>query len=329
MYVGSILDGRNDYCPLSEDSVCTKSTALKDVTVAVIILLEILLGALGNFSLLCHYLLLNCTEARVRTTDLILMHMTMSNFLLIASQGVPQALAIFGLKYFFTELGCDLLLYVLRVGRGMSIGTTCLLSVFQAIMISPMNSCWKDLKAKAPQYVTSSIALCWIYYMTANLFFPLHIFYVSNKWNMKNITKRVDFGFCSSTDVENVSGAAYSALIVFPEVVCSVLIVWTSGSMILFLYRHKQRLQHIHSSQVSSRSSAGSRATQRILVLVSAFVCFHTMTSILYMCLHLVDYDALLVNIANIISACFPAVSPFLVKKRVSMVFRVSFALLI
>ncbi|XP_049643555.1 vomeronasal type-1 receptor 4-like [Suncus etruscus] len=287
--------------------------SFRDATVGGIILSEILLGTLGNFSLLYHYLLCYHTEGIVRPTDFILMHLTVSNFLLILSQGLPQTMATLGRKHFLNNLGCDLVLYIQRVGKGVSIGTTCLLSVFQAIMLSPMDSCWKDLKVKAPKYVTLSVCLCWILCMFVNLFFPLHILNVSRNWNMENITQKQDLGYCYTTIIEKVSGAVYSAVIVFPEISISVLLVWASGSMILFLYRHKKRVQHIHSNNVCPRSSAETRATQRILVLVSTFVCFHTFSSLLQMCMSLLNEEnGWLLETAGIISLCFPTVSPFL-----------------
>ncbi|VTJ89536.1 Hypothetical predicted protein [Marmota monax] len=54
-----------------------------------------------------------------------------------------------------------------QVGRSVSIVITCLLSIFQNITISPMNSCWKDHKERAPKYIGFSISLCWILYMVA------------------------------------------------------------------------------------------------------------------------------------------------------------------
>nr|XP_020138425.1 vomeronasal type-1 receptor 3-like [Microcebus murinus] len=49
-----------------------------------------------------------------------------------------------------------------RVGRGVCLGTTCLLSVFQAITISPTGSRWAELKLQAPQYIRPLSILCWI-----------------------------------------------------------------------------------------------------------------------------------------------------------------------
>ncbi|XP_049643565.1 vomeronasal type-1 receptor 4-like [Suncus etruscus] len=300
-----------------------------DVATGIIILSETLLGALGNCSLLYHYLFLYCTEGRVRATDFILMHLTVSNSLAILSKGLPQTLAALGLTHFISDLECCLLRYVQRLAKCMSIGTTCVLSVFQAIMVSPMDSCCKDLKVKAPQYVTVSVSFCWILYVSVNIIFPVYILYISGNWSMINITNKRDLGYCYSYDNENVSGPVYLILLVLPELLFSVLIVWANGSMILFLYRHKQRVQHIHRNHVSSRSSAESRATQRILVLVSTFVYFYILASLFRIFMALFDDENWwLINTENIISLCFPTVSPFLVMRRDSPVFRASFAMM-
>lgn len=71
----------------------------------------------------------------------------------------------------------------------MSISTACLLSVFQAITISPMNSCWKDPKVKAPQNVGFCVFFFWTQYMFVNLIFPMYTLYMLSKWSMTNITE--------------------------------------------------------------------------------------------------------------------------------------------
>ncbi|KAK2089060.1 hypothetical protein P7K49_034967 [Saguinus oedipus] len=46
----------------------------------------------------------------------------------------------------------------------------------------------------------------------------------------------------------------------------------SSSSIIFILYRHKQQVRHIHRTNISSRSSPGSRATMSILVLMQDLV---------------------------------------------------------
>ncbi|XP_044111642.1 vomeronasal type-1 receptor 4-like [Neovison vison] len=44
------------------------------------------------------------------------------------------------------------------------------------------------------------------------------------------------------------------------------IIIWASSSMVGVLHRHKQRVQHIHRTTISTRYSPESRVTQRTLV---------------------------------------------------------------
>ncbi|KAM6154472.1 vomeronasal type-1 receptor 3-like [Erethizon dorsatum] len=92
---------------------------------------------MGNFSLLGQYLFLYASVCKSKSTDLILRHLTVANTLVILSRGIPETMAAFGAEDFLSDIGCKLVFYVHRVGRGVSLSSTCLLSVFQAVTISP------------------------------------------------------------------------------------------------------------------------------------------------------------------------------------------------
>ena len=135
------------------------------------------------------------------------------------------------------------------------------------------------------------------------------------------MTNTRDSGYCAATDLENISGSIYTALVVFPEVSFSVLIFWASGSMILTLYRHSQRVQYIHKASVSPRLPAESRATQSILLLASTFMCFHTLSCIFNITLALFHNPSWwLVYTTGLINVCFPFISPFLLMSCDSIV---------
>uniref|UniRef100_A0A673TYA2 Vomeronasal type-1 receptor n=1 Tax=Suricata suricatta TaxID=37032 RepID=A0A673TYA2_SURSU len=304
--------------------------SFRHLTVGIIFLSQSTVGIVGNFFLLYHYMSIYHTERRLRFTHLILTHLTVANSLTILSEGVPQTLAALGLKSFFTIFTCKLFLYLQRVGRGMSISSTCLLSVFQTITISPMNSCWKELKVKAPKYVGISIFLCWNHYTFINLVFPMYVLYMSSQWSTKNITQEGDSGFCFTIHQETIRALLYAVLIVCPEVLFSVLMIWASSTMVFILHRHKQRVQHIHRTSVSLRSSAESRATKNILILMSTFMSFHSLSSIFNISVAFIDNPSFwLVNIAVLISVCFPTVCPFflmilLLKSFIFLLFKIS-----
>ncbi|KAM9046807.1 vomeronasal type-1 receptor 1-like, partial [Megaptera novaeangliae] len=96
------------------------------------------------------------------------------------------------------------------------------------------------------------------------------------------------------------------------------LIVWASGSMVLVLHRHKQRVQHIHSNSLSPRGkglsprpSHEARATRTILILVSSFVLLYSLSSILTFCVVLSVNPALwLVNTSAFVAFMFPDSQP-------------------
>jgi vomeronasal1 receptor len=108
--------------------------------IGVIFILQTLLGILGNSCLLYYYVFLSYTGFRLRSTDMILKHLTVANILALVCKGVPQTMAAFGLEVSVSDIGCKLLFYIHRVGRGVSVGSTCFLSVFQAITINPKGS---------------------------------------------------------------------------------------------------------------------------------------------------------------------------------------------
>ncbi|XP_035305345.1 vomeronasal type-1 receptor 2-like isoform X2 [Cricetulus griseus] len=289
-----------------------------NLAIRFIYLSQITAGSLGNFFLIFYYLSLYWRKHRVKPTDLILMHLMAANALIILSTGVPQAMADCGFKHFLNDFGCKLLVYIQGIGRSMSIGTTCLLSVFQALTISPRKSGCKDQKVKVEKNIHCHISLLWILYILINFIYYAYTFV---KRDNKNVTRKRDIGYCSIVRWDEIGSSIYVALVVCPEVFFSVIMAWSSGSMIEILYRHKQRVQHIHSTHGSSKKSPESRVTQNILILVSTFLAFYTLSSILrgYLTL-LYNHNWWLVNINRITSLCFPSFVPFVLIYRYSIV---------
>lgn len=189
-------------------------------------------------------------------------------------------------------------------------GTTCLLSVFQAITISLGDSCWNGLKVKAPEHFGLFTSLCWILYISVNMIFPVYLY---TKGNNNNLTHKNDMKYCPTVGHDEFAGSLYTAFFVIPEILLSILIIWSSSSMVLILYRHKQQDQYLHSFCVSSKTSPKSKATQSILVLVFTFLGFYALSSILQGCVALIYNPSWwLLSITAIISLCFPMLGPFL-----------------
>ncbi|XP_021045250.1 vomeronasal type-1 receptor 4-like [Mus pahari] len=285
-----------------------------DVVIGVIFLSQTIFGFLGNSFLVYHYLMLYFVGCKLKFTDWILQHLIVANFLTLLCKGIPHTVSAFGLKDFLDDIGCKLIFYLHRIGRGVSISSTCFLSVFQAITISPKSSRWTQLKVKSPSYIASCVYMSWVLSFIVNIAFPM---YMTARWYNRNITRLRVFEFCSSVQHDKTSDIVNAVFISIPDVLLVVLMLWSSGYMVCILYRHKQRMKHIHRSNFSFKSSAEFRATKIILLLVSTFVFFYTISCILQINMSLThNPNSLWVNMASIVAACFPAVSPFLVISR-------------
>ncbi|XP_032181976.1 vomeronasal type-1 receptor 2 [Mustela erminea] len=281
-----------------------------DLNIGMILLFQTVVGILGNFSLLYHCTSLYFRGCKLRATDWIIGHLTAANCLVILSRGVPETMAALGLKHSATYHECHLLLYVHRVARGMSICSTCLLSICQAVTIHPGNSRWAELKVKSPKYVVLSCTLCWVLHMVGSMFFPI---FVTGQWSNKNITKKRDFRYCPAWwHSAKIASSVYATVTSFHDSLCLGLMTLASSSMVFVLYRHKQRVQHIRRNSLSPKPSPETRATRSIVVLVTTFLLFYALSSIIYIYLAFFsDSKRWLINAAVLITACFSTVSPF------------------
>ncbi|XP_038952973.2 vomeronasal type-1 receptor 2 [Rattus norvegicus] len=283
----------------------------KGLVVGVIFILQCSMGILRHLTLLTYYLMLHFNKHTLKPIDLILMNLFIANFLIIFPKSLLQTVETFGMKLLFSVFVCQFLLYIERVGRSVSVATVCLLSVFQAITISPRNSCLNGLKVKVPKHVNLSIFLCWALCFIVNMILPVYAYI---KWSSNNMTYKRTLKYCFSVGHDEVTGSIFTILFVFPEVFLAILIVWSGISMVAILYRHKQQVQHIYCNYASTRTSPESRATKSIVVLVSVFICFYSVSSIMYGCIALFCDDSWwLLNIADIICLCFPILVSFVV----------------
>nr|XP_012807404.2 vomeronasal type-1 receptor 4-like [Jaculus jaculus] len=294
-----------------------------DVVAGIILLSQTVAGILGNSFLLYHYLILYFTGYSLKSTDVILQHLNVANFLTLLCRGVPQTLAAFGLQDFLEDLGCKLIFYFHRVGRGMSLCSTCLLSIFQAIGIRARSYMWAEFKNKTQNCFDFFMYLSWILHLIGNI----HILKsLSGNQGTKNMTGLKDYGYCSSARLESTARILFIVLMPMSDMLCMGIMLWASSSIVLLLYRHKQRMQHVLRTTVCPRPSPESRATKTVLLLVSTFVFFYTLSCVFQLWFTLVYSPSLfLQNMAVVLAGCFPTVSPFLLLSHDSRSYRLCF----
>ncbi|XP_027289948.1 vomeronasal type-1 receptor 4-like [Cricetulus griseus] len=290
-----------------------------DLAMGIVFVSQTTLGMMGNSALLCCFIINEFSGIKARPTDLIVKRLTCANFMVLLCKGIPQTMAAFGWTYFLDSIACKLVFYFHRVARGVSLGSTALLSFFQAIMITPRNAKYKHFKARAYNVIGPSVNMCWPLQMVLNAFIPV---LVTDLGYGKNCTDFRDLLYCAVAKPHNLTYALYVILLGSSDVMCLVLMIWASGSMVLVLLKHKQRVQYMH-RVLCPKSSPETRATQTILVLVSSFVLFYSTSGILTMCLTFVNGTCRwLVHASVATAACFPALCPFLLIKHYTLVTR-------
>lgn len=279
-----------------------------DLNWGMVFLIQTTAGILANFFLFHLYNFPLFTAQVVRPMNLILNQLVISNTLVLFSKGIPQTVAAFGLNSSLGKTGCKFLLYLYRVARGVSLSTTSLLSGFQAIKLYPNTSQWLSIRIKSSKCIGMCNFLCWILHFLLNISVTM---IVGGPKNSNNLSAKGLHRYCSSTMPERVTFLLIGVILSLSDMMCLVLMAWASGSMVLVLHKHKHQVQHIHSHSLLQRPSHEDRATRTILILVTMFLSFYSLASILSLCItQTVNPSPWLLNISVLLSLIFPTLSP-------------------
>ena len=269
-------------------------------------LVQMGLGVLGNTFLLSTYASTSCIGYALKPIHLILTNMAVANFLVLLFKGIPQMIFIWGMTNILGNMECKLVYYIHRLARGLSLCTTCLLSTFQAITISPRTSGWMRLKDRAWKNILSSCFLCWISNLLINVFVPINL---EAHQHIHNSTKLRDYGLCSSKNPEMSSAAKYTIIMTFPDVVFMGLMIGASIYMVLLLHRHHQRVKHIHTLRNCHSFSPEAKAAQTILLLASTFILFYFINSLLTIYNVFSKTHLWVQHATTFLGACYPSLS--------------------
>ncbi|KAH0517480.1 Vomeronasal type-1 receptor A11 [Microtus ochrogaster] len=269
---------------------------------------EIIIGISGNSVLLLFHILTLISEHKPRLTDLPVGCLAVIHLLLLLVASIIDA-DIFMFHHGWDDITCKSLLFLYRFLRGLSVCATCLLSVLQAITLSPRNSCLAKLKRKlSPCHnLWSLFALCSFYssfstYLLISMVKTLnvtsdHLLYMTESCSL------VHFSF-------PIKYVMYS-LIFFREVVVMGIMFLSSGYMLILLCRHKKQVQHLHITTFSPKASAEQRASRTILLLLCFFVLMCTLDSFMIFSNHMFKDDPIFYLILLLVSHSYATVSPF------------------
>ena len=151
------------------------------------------LGILANLFLLFFYTSKILVD-RPKPMDLISSQLTFIHIMMILSEGDNLLANILESLKLGNDIKCKTTFYINRVMRGLSICITCLLSVFQAVTISPSTSCLAKFKQKLRKYMVYVFLCIWFF----NLSFSTNrIFYVGGFTNVSETNQMQVTKSCS------------------------------------------------------------------------------------------------------------------------------------
>ncbi|NP_001160794.1 vomeronasal 1 receptor oryCunV1R1638 [Oryctolagus cuniculus] len=257
----------------------SKNTILSSfIAVRNTIFSEVSIGITANTFLLLFHILWFFLKHRPRPTDLAIGHLALIHLGMLITVGVIAA-DIFESQEFWYDITCKAVIYLHQVTRSLSLCNTCLLSVLQAITLSPRSSWLAKFKHTSSQHNVSGFLLLWVFNLSISARLLTSTVATKNctSHSLMFVTKS-----CSLWPLSYLPRYTFSILWIFRDVSLVGLMAISSGYMVTILCRHKRRSQNLHSTSHSPRASPEHRATQTILLLMSVFVFLYLTDCIVF-----------------------------------------------
>ncbi|XP_004599649.2 putative vomeronasal receptor-like protein 4 [Ochotona princeps] len=226
-------------------------------------------GVGGNLFLFVKHVHMIIIAPRKKVADAILVHLALSNIMTLCARVISGMLSAFLLNNFLGNIICKTVIYLNRVARSLSICTTCLLSVVQAITISPSNTLWRKFKPHTAWQVLPHLLLFWIFscLISSNL---LH--YITSINSMNGSSVRAYVGYCYMLPAPQIIKWLVLCLMALRDLTFQTLMGCSSGYMALYLYKHHKRVLYLQSSRIAKYPSPEIKATQNTLILMTCFL---------------------------------------------------------
>ncbi|XP_034375215.1 vomeronasal type-1 receptor 90-like [Arvicanthis niloticus] len=264
------------------------------------------LGVLANMFLVCFYIYIIIGH-RPKLTDLISCQLTFVHLMMFLTGGDFWLTDLFETLNIENDVKCKATFYISRVMRGLSICTTCLLSVFQAVTISPNTSLLAKFKQKLKKYIIYALFCMWSFNLS---FSSNRIFYVGAYTNVSETSQMKATKYCSLLPMNYIIRGLILTVTTSRDVFLVAVMLTTSTYMMIILFRHQMQCKHLHSVSYM-RASPERRATQTILLLVVFFVVMYWIDFIISTTsLLLWRYDSVVLTVQKFVMNAYPTITP-------------------
>ncbi|XP_075827155.1 vomeronasal type-1 receptor 3-like [Microtus pennsylvanicus] len=236
-----------------------------------IFLLMTMVGTLGNIFLSVNYMFIWWGGSEKKPIHLILIHLAFTNIIILLAKGLPAPIAVFGLINFLDDIGCKIFIYLQRVARGVSICTSSLLAVVQAIIISPRASGWWRLRPQSAWHILPFFLFFWI----LNALIGMNLIYSITTTNLNISELKNGDNYCHFMLESQKTKWIVLPLMALRDAVFQGAMGGASGYMVLLLHKHHQHVLYLQNSKLLYRTPPELRAAQSVLLLMLCFVFFY------------------------------------------------------
>ena len=268
---------------------------------------EVSVGISANSMLFIVHICILLGENRPKPINLYIAFLSLTQLMLLITMGLIVA-DMFMSQGIWDSITCQSLIYLHRLLRGLTLCATCLLNVLWTITLSPRSSCLTKFKHKSPHHISGAFLFFCALYMS----FSSHLFL--SIIATPNLTSE-DFMYvtqsCSLLSMSYSRTSMFSTAIAIREAFLISLFALCSGYMVALLWRHKKQAQHLRSTSLSSKASPEQRATRTILLLMSFFVVFYILDTVIFHSRMKFKDGSILYCFQIIVSHSYVTVSPF------------------
>ncbi|KAH0510558.1 Vomeronasal type-1 receptor 90 [Microtus ochrogaster] len=239
--------------------------------------------------------------------DLISCQLTFTHTVMLLTGGVVWVTDILESLNIDKDIKCKTAFYISRVMRGLSICITCLLSIFQAVTISPSTSFLANFKHKLKKYIIYAFFYIWSLTLSFNSYLIIYVGGFTNvsETNQMKVTKS-----CSLLPTNYIIKALILTVTTSIDIFLVGVMLTTSAYMVVILFKHQRQHQYLH-SLIHPRSSPEKRATQTILLLVTFFVVMYWVDFIISTTAVLLwMYNPVIQSVQKLVLNVYPTITP-------------------
>ncbi|XP_038189216.1 putative vomeronasal receptor-like protein 4 [Arvicola amphibius] len=237
----------------------------------IIFLLMTMVGTLGNIFVSVNYMFSWWGGPEKKPVHLILIHLAFTHIIILLARELPAPIAVFGLINFLDDIRCKIFLYLQRVARGVSICTSGLLTVVQAIIISPRASGWRRLRPKSAWHILPFFSFFWI----LNALIGVNLIYSVTTTSLNVSELKNGDNYCYFMIEIQKTKWIILPLMVLRDAVFQGAMGGASGYMVLLLHKHHQHVLYLQNSKLLYRTLPELRAAQSVLLLMLCFLFFY------------------------------------------------------